>query len=97
MGMREIEGRLRDPAIWLANSHNLASCPCCVFQCRVRSRNLYGMSGYSDTICFPDPEACSSSSSGRSAAGQADMWYNHHQSREGASIGRKRGKLSITV
>ena len=50
-----------------------------MFQYRVRSRNLYGMSGYSDVICFPDPEACSDSIA---AAGQTDMWYNHHQSRE---------------
>lgn len=48
------------------------------YECRVRSRNLYGMSGYSDVICFPDPEACSDSIA---AAGQTDMWYNHHQSR----------------
>ena len=51
------------------------------FQCRVRSRNLYGMSGYSNTVCFPDPEACSSSSDSV-AVGQTDMWYNHHQSRK---------------
>ena len=51
----------------------------CVLQCRVRSRNLYGMSGYSGVICFPDPEACPDSIA---AAGQTDLWYNHHQSRE---------------
>ena len=43
-------------------------------QCRVRSRNLYGMSGYSNAICFPDPEACPKS------IAPSDLWYNHHQS-----------------